>query len=81
MRDDLIVFSDWGNNRVRRVLPDGTVRTLVGDGTGGWTGDGDAAPSGRLNLSGNGESAGVAIGPDGAVYVADPANHAIRRMS
>ena len=76
----LIVFTDWGNNRVRQIMPDGTIHTIAGDGTGGYTGDGAAANTGELNLNGSGESSGVAIAPDGSVYVADPGNNCIRKI-
>jgi hypothetical protein len=36
-RDGTVFFSDYGNNRVRAVLPDGTIKTVAGDGrTGGF---------------------------------------------
>jgi sugar lactone lactonase YvrE len=75
-----LVFTDWGNNRVRELLPDTTVNTIAGTGSGNYSGDGGAANAGTLNLSGTGESACVTIGPDGTIYIADPGNNAIRHI-
>jgi hypothetical protein len=34
------LIADAGNGRVRRVFPDGTIRTVAGTGTHGFSGDG-----------------------------------------
>lgn len=73
---------DQQNERVRRIDPDGTIDTVVGDGTFGSSGDGgpaeDAtvswADSSSPNPSGNVEHV------DGALYVADTEAHRIRRI-
>ena len=68
-----VVFSDTGNHRIR-VLADGAVYLLAGDGTAGFqNGDYKAA---RFNTP-----SGVAIGADGTIYVADTLNHCIRTIS
>jgi sugar lactone lactonase YvrE len=68
--------TDSRNHRIRRLAPDGTVTTVAGSGPGSATvgafadGPGEAA---RLwNPS------GVAIGPDGSLFIADTGNHRIR---
>jgi sugar lactone lactonase YvrE len=77
----MFVFTEWGNNIVRQLLPDGTLHTLAGTaGSPGWTGDSGPANAALLNLSGNGESSGIAFAPDGALYLAEPANHSIRKI-
>ncbi len=71
--DGRLVVADTGNNAVRTVGLDGRVTTLAGDGTpGSEDGTGRAA---RFN-----GPIGVAVAPDGAVYVADTYNDRIRRI-
>ena len=65
-----VYLADGDNHRIR-VIENGQVRTLAGTGEAGHL-DGDAARA-KLHAPG-----GVAIGKDGAVYVADTMNHRIR---
>jgi DNA-binding beta-propeller fold protein YncE len=60
--------------RVRVISPDGVVRTLAGSGEIGLR-DGKG-PEARLSALSN-----IALGPDGALYVVDQANSAIRRVT
>jgi streptogramin lyase len=71
-----LIVTDTGTHTIRRVsLTDGnfTVTTIAGTGTNGFT-------------NGNGQGAafdtpdGVVVGSDGALYVSDRNNHAIRRV-
>ena len=41
--DGTVYIADTGNHRIRRVGPDGIIRTVAGTGTKGYSGDGGAA--------------------------------------
>jgi uncharacterized protein (TIGR03437 family) len=71
-----LYIADADNHRVRAVASDGVIRTIAGDGTQGFTGDGGAAASARLNFP-----SGVAAGPDGEIYIADSWNHRVRKLT
>jgi uncharacterized protein (TIGR03437 family) len=71
-----VFIPDYGNNRVRKVTPDGTVTTVAGNGTPGDTGDGGSATSAALF----GPSA-VAVDPAGNLYIALQLGHTVRKVS
>ncbi|HEX4997503.1 MAG TPA: energy transducer TonB [Terriglobia bacterium] len=58
--DGNLYIADSGNYRIRKVSPDGIIRTVAGSGTNGQTGDGGPAlsaslgPLGELSLDGAG---------------------------
>jgi len=54
----------------------GMITTYAGNGTLGYSGDGGAATAARLK-----NPEGVAIAPNGDLYIADTDNHVIRRVS
>lgn len=66
-----LYVADTGNNRVRKVTPEGVVTTLAGDGVAGYV-DGPAAQA-RFD-----SPVGVAVDKDGNVYVADTYNDRVR---
>lgn len=69
-----VLVSDWDNHAIRRITPGGVVSTLAGNGTSGSAnGNGTAARFTNPN--------GLAIDGSGNVYVADWANHTIRRIT
>lgn len=66
---------------VRRIAPDGTLTTVLGDSyrsedEGGFTGDGGPGREAEVNTP-----VGLAVGPDDEVYVADTYNARVRRMN
>ena len=65
-----------GSNRVRMVTPKGIITTVAGSDKGGYSGDGGPATKAQLNIP-----AGVAIGPDGNLYIADADNNRIRMVA
>ncbi|MEB3223684.1 MAG: hypothetical protein VKS61_16540 [Candidatus Sericytochromatia bacterium] len=72
--DGTLYVADQWNHRIRTVSPNGVVATLAGTGSGGLT---DGVGVGAA-LS---YPTGVAWGPDGALYVADTGNRAVRRVT
>jgi sugar lactone lactonase YvrE len=73
--DGAVYLADAGNHRVRRVAPDGTIATVAGCGERGFAGDGGPATRARLA-----RPEGVAVGADGALYIADTGNDRVRRV-
>lgn len=79
--DGSIYISDWMNCRIRRVAPDGIITTVVGvDGcsTSFFAPPGDGGPATQATLQ---APAGLALGPDGSLYIADNMAHRIRRVT
>jgi sugar lactone lactonase YvrE len=91
-----VFVSDERNRRVRRIAPDvtRTIADVVGTSptppSSGFAGDGGPAVAARLALAPYATVDGadnpppggaVALGPDGALYLADTANHCIRKVT
>jgi sugar lactone lactonase YvrE len=76
MPDGGYLIADSGNDRVRRIFPDGTIRTVAGSGNYGSSGDGGPATSAALQAP-----IGVAAMPDGSFLIADAAAARVRRVS
>ena len=62
-------------HRIRRVDTTGTITTIAGTGSLGYSGDGGPATRARLYQPG-----GVAVDSSGNIYIADSFNHRIRRV-
>ena len=74
-RDGSFFISDLYNNRIRRVDPSGVITTVAGNGGRGFAGDGGPATAAELFYP-----RAIAVGGDGAVYVADINNNRIRKI-
>jgi sugar lactone lactonase YvrE len=87
--DGTIYIADSGNNRVRKVAPDGTISTIAGTGSGignillppsfqncAFSGDGGLATSAQLC-----NPAQLAFDKAGGLYVADFGSARVRRIS
>ena len=74
--DGGFLIAEFGNHRIRRVSPAGTITTVAGTGSAGSSGDGGAATSAQLN-----QPFGVAATADGGFLIADFNNHRVRRVS
>ena len=66
---------DQFNDRIRKVSG-GNVNTIVGDGTGGFSGDAGAATSAEVS-----EPTGVALDSSGNLFIADYKNNVIRKVT
>ncbi|HEX5000693.1 MAG TPA: hypothetical protein VFY29_20890 [Terriglobia bacterium] len=71
-----LFIADTGNDRIRKVTPDGVISTFAGTGTSGFSGDGGPATAARLWMPED-----VAVDLVGNVYIADRRNHRIRKVS
>ena len=74
-RDGSIIVADAGDHRIRRILPNGLIQTVAGDGWAGFAGDGGPAGASRLQTP-----YGVAVAPTGDLYIADLGNGRIRKI-
>ncbi|MBI2355311.1 MAG: hypothetical protein HYV06_09830, partial [Deltaproteobacteria bacterium] len=72
-----LYIADSGNLRIREVeAENGTITTVAGNGSIGFSVDGSAATAAGLNLP-----RGVALDSAGNLYIADDLNHRIRRVA
>ncbi len=71
-----LYIADSFNSRIRKVDVSGTITTVAGNGTPGYTGDGGAATSAELNYPG-----GIALDGAGNLYIADSGNNLIRKVT
>lgn len=71
-----LYIADTGNHAIRKVeMKTRTIRTIAGTGFGKYSGDGDLATVAHLR-----QPSSIQFGPDGALYICDMGNHAIRRV-
>ncbi len=68
--------ADTFNNRVRRIAPNGTITTIAGNGTCGYTGDNGPAAQATLCLP-----FGLAVDSANNLYIADSMNSVVREIS
>jgi sugar lactone lactonase YvrE len=84
LRDDgSIYILDQRNHRIRLIAPDGTIDTVVGAGTAGFSGDGGDPLLAELRFEAGGNpepSGGITMDDEGILYIADGLNHRIRRV-
>ncbi|WP_051466193.1 effector-associated domain EAD1-containing protein [Pseudofrankia saprophytica] len=77
--DGTVYIDDNHNDRIRKIDPSGTIRTIAGigtgDGHGTFSGDNSAATKAGLN-----SPQGIAVTSDGTVYIADTANNRVRKI-
>ncbi len=71
-----IYVADLGNQRVRRVSPDGTITTLAGTGVKGSLGDGGLAADAQLMSPRN-----VAVDLAGDLFISEFEGHRVREVA
>ena len=76
-REGNILIVDTENHAIRRIdARTGLITTIAGNGRRGGGGDGGPATAAQLD-----RPHGVAVGPDGAVFIGDTGNHRIRKVA
>lgn len=70
-----LYIADSDNSRIRKVTAGGTITTVAGTGTAGFSGDGGPGPAAQLNYP-----TGVALDSQGSLYIADRDNNRIRKI-
>jgi streptogramin lyase len=73
--DGNIWFCEYGGQNVRTITADGKIRTVVGTGATGYTGDGGPALAATLNLPHE-----IRFDRAGNLFIVDMQNHAVRRV-
>ena len=70
-----LYIDDQCNNRIRKVDANGTITTVVGNGTAAYAGDGGLAFNASLS-----NPDGIAFDAFGNLFIADTYNHRIRKV-
>jgi NHL repeat. len=70
-----LYYADQLNHRIRKIDTNGIIITVAGNGTAGFSGDGEAATSAQLDLPRS-----VAIDDNGNIYISDRNNHRVRKV-
>ncbi|MFJ4126130.1 RICIN domain-containing protein [[Kitasatospora] papulosa] len=71
-----LYIADTGNQRIRKIAPDGTITTVAGSNGYGFKGDDGPATSAQLYTP-----VRVALDSTGALYIVDSSNHRIRKVA
>ncbi len=70
------VYFATSGSRVRKISTNGTISTVAGNGTFGYSGNGGPATSAELDLP-----QGIAVDVNGDLYIADSSNNVIRKVT
>jgi len=74
-----VYIADVNNSRIRKVTTNGTISTVVGNGTNGFYGDGGQATNAEIHGS-SGVPYGMCFDSLGNLYIADSLNGRIRKI-
>ena len=75
-QDGIVYLGDGGNFRIRKVDPDGTISTVVGNGKPGHSGDDGPAVAATIDSS----PYGLALDEAGDLYIADWNGRDVRKV-
>ena len=70
-----LYISEYGGHRIRKISTDGTITTVAGTGTAGFSGDGGSASNARLNTP-----QGIFVDWQYNIYIADTYNSVVRKI-
>jgi uncharacterized protein (TIGR03437 family) len=70
-----LYIADSGNDRIRKLAPNGIITSVAGTGKAGYSGDGGPATSATLNFPEQAE-----LDAYGNLYIADSGNNVVRRI-
>ncbi len=70
-----VLILDTEHDRLLALDPSGAATVVAGSGTRGFSGDGGPAVDAELNFPD-----GLAVGPQGGIYIADSGNHLVREV-
>lgn len=71
-----VYVADTFNQRIRKITPDGVIRTIAGTGQAGYSGDGGPATAATLF-----DPYGIAVDSSGNIFVADYNNDRVRKIN
>lgn len=71
-----IYIADMYNSKIRKVASNGTISTVAGSFTAGYSGDGGPAYLAKLN-----RPSSISVAADGTIYFADTGNNVIRMIA
>jgi len=71
-----LFIADTQNHRIQMLAPGGTVSTIAGTGTSGFSGDGGAAAGAQLSYP-----SAVAVDAGENIYIADSGNNCVRLVT
>jgi len=71
-----IYIADEYNNRIRKINTSGIINTIAGNGIAGYSGDGAAATSAKINYM-----EAVSVDGLGNIYIPDKLNNVIRKVN
>ena len=74
--DGSLYFADSLYHVIRRIAPNGIIDTVIGDGTAGYTEDGNVQSRGRINTP-----RGLDVSSDGILVFTDSGNGLIRSLT
>jgi hypothetical protein len=74
--DGQIYIADQNNHSIRKVALDGTITTIAGNGTSGFSGDGGPASTAVLD-----SPSATAIDAAGNIYISDAGNNRVRKVN